>query len=281
MARLRFQFVESGELEFPSADRDATVSTDDSAGEVIDASLDELADTFDVEGLPVYATASTRDLLSDSASALEDLRELVDDKTAWVNSLGQLPESLADIEVRLRSLVGLLSVRGKRLRAQLEQSSILNVLRALRRLPTPQPVDGDTFDRQQERANNTSLSGAVRRLMLAETAAFAARADWQTYDDAAGVRDEICQNIDEELAIASDPVYRALLHLRSDVAAVVPGGDPLPRLTTIEVGAVLPSIVLAHRLYGAPDRAEELVARNRVEHPGFMPEGQLEVLVDA
>jgi len=41
----------------------------------------------------------------------------------------------------------------------------------------------------------------------------------------------------------------------------------------------MPAIVLAYRLYGDAERADEIVARNRVRHPGFVPGGQpLEVL---
>lgn len=49
------------------------------------------------------------------------------------------------------------------------------------------------------------------------------------------------------------------------------------RLTTVEPPAVVPALVLAYRLYGDSSRAGELLARNRVEHPGFVPVLPLEV----
>ena len=49
----------------------------------------------------------------------------------------------------------------------------------------------------------------------------------------------------------------------------------LPMVRTEPVNRVLPAIVLAHRFYGddwqADGREEELVRRNHVRHPGFVP----------
>ena len=42
-------------------------------------------------------------------------------------------------------------------------------------------------------------------------------------------------------------------------------------LVRVETGVSLPSVVLAYRLYGDPERSIELVARNRVATPAAMP----------
>ncbi len=56
--------------------------------------------------------------------------------------------------------------------------------------------------------------------------------------------------------------YSALVTVRSsDIAPVV----------SVSVGRPLPAQVLAHRLYGTPARADELVRRAAAAHPGFMP----------
>lgn len=46
---------------------------------------------------------------------------------------------------------------------------------------------------------------------------------------------------------------------------------PLPRVVSYEMPASLPSLVLAHRLYGDASRRVELEQQNRVPHPLFMP----------
>jgi len=49
------------------------------------------------------------------------------------------------------------------------------------------------------------------------------------------------------------------------------------RLVTIEPQEVVPALVLAYRQYEDASRAGELLARNRIEHPGFVPVRSLEV----
>ncbi|HWJ72597.1 MAG TPA: hypothetical protein VNX29_05450 [Kaistia sp.] len=46
---------------------------------------------------------------------------------------------------------------------------------------------------------------------------------------------------------------------------------PLPRLITFDTPSSLPSLVLAHRLYGDASRRQELERGSKVVHPLFMP----------
>ena len=48
-------------------------------------------------------------------------------------------------------------------------------------------------------------------------------------------------------------------------------GASLPRLARYGIGAALPSLALAQRLYTSPAQADALVALNDVPHPAFMP----------
>ena len=52
----------------------------------------------------------------------------------------------------------------------------------------------------------------------------------------------------------------------------------LPKLTTYTPVESLPALVISHMLYGMPEREEEIIQRNRVQHPLFTPVGPLEVL---
>ena len=42
-------------------------------------------------------------------------------------------------------------------------------------------------------------------------------------------------------------------------------------MQTLDVGAQMPSLYWAYRLYADAERAKEVAARNRVYHPSFMP----------
>lgn len=49
------------------------------------------------------------------------------------------------------------------------------------------------------------------------------------------------------------------------------------RLTVVTTRESLPAVVLAYRHYGDATRASEIVTRNKVQHPGFLPAGPLAI----
>ncbi len=60
----------------------------------------------------------------------------------------------------------------------------------------------------------------------------------------------------------------------------------LPYTVRIQTRGLRPSVVLSHRIYGdnladVLPQAGDIVTRNRVRHPGMVPAGDLEVLLDA
>lgn len=66
--------------------------------------------------------------------------------------------------------------------------------------------------------------------------------------------------------------YQALIALGAAVARDLQArAAQLPRVTTYSFGRGTSSLVLAYRLYGDANRADELRAENGVVHPAFMP----------
>lgn len=66
--------------------------------------------------------------------------------------------------------------------------------------------------------------------------------------------------------------YRALTALHAATTRdLQQRSRPLPRMVSYSLGASMPSLALANRLYGDADRADELQNENRVPHPLFMP----------
>jgi prophage DNA circulation protein len=137
-----------------------------------------------------------------------------------------------------------------------------------------------TPGRVQEGDNLDAIQALVRNLAVVRAAQLAAVATYDSYDAAEEVRDRIVAAIDEDLEIAGDDVYEALLQLRADVITVVPGEDSaLPKLVSYTPPATVPSVILTHQLYGDLEREADVLARNDVRHPMFVPGGvALEVL---
>ncbi|HLN23883.1 MAG TPA: DNA circularization N-terminal domain-containing protein [Patescibacteria group bacterium] len=97
-----------------------------------------------------------------------------------------------------------------------------------------------------------------------------------SYDDAASLRSAMAALIEAEITMAGDQGEDATyLALRTLLGAVVQDltarGGSLASVVTVTVGASLPALALAQRLYQDPGRAGELVTQASPRHPAFMP----------
>ena len=66
--------------------------------------------------------------------------------------------------------------------------------------------------------------------------------------------------------------YFALIELHASLTNhLVTTGRPLPQRIPYQFAVVLPSLVLAYRLYADASRADEIRAENKIVHPAFCP----------
>lgn len=118
----------------------------------------------------------------------------------------------------------------------------------------------------------------VRRSAVIQAAADSADRDWSVADEAIEAQQVIVSGVEQQLArvrIPDDAVYQRLRALRAaSVEDLTQRGANLPQLTTYTPNTLMPALVVAQRLYGDARRADEIVQRNRVRHPGAVPGGE-------
>ncbi|MDU8607394.1 DNA circularization N-terminal domain-containing protein [Pseudomonas syringae group sp. 247E2] len=104
------------------------------------------------------------------------------------------------------------------------------------------------------------------------------RVDVPVADDVIELRDTLSSAIWEASLKADPGHYLALNTLRQALIrhlnAVAASGV---RLVDMKVSEPLPALVLAYRRFGDASRAQEMVQRNRLAHPGFVPPGTLKI----
>lgn len=178
----------------------------------------------------------------------------------------------------------------------LELAGVLDVLAGgflsvYRYSPGERPPD-TTANRQREQVAFDALQRLIQRravIRAAELAVQRASVDpttaapgeaFDSYEESLSIRTELAGLLDEQLETAGDESYAALLQLRADLTKAVPGAAAgLPRLVAYVPPLTVPSLVLAHRLYGNVDLEEDVLRRNGVKSPAFIPGGlALEVL---
>lgn len=300
LARFSLDFVEAGDNTQPSARIDTPSVVERRADAAAAVLVEDFSDRFTVAGKPDFVEAGALTVAKDVMSALDGVRRrlvpdlsVLDDYTAAASGvsgkLASLIRTPADFANQLLGLyAGLTGLAGT-------PQSALAAYRGLASYGAGLPsVARTTPSRQQQATNQDALAGLTRRAALVESARVASRIEFDSYDQAAAVRDELAGRLDDEASgigpggaavTVTDPVYDALVSLRAAmVRDINTRGADSPRISSATLSATLPALVAAYRIYGDATRADELVARNAglIRHPGFVPGGTaLEILAES
>jgi prophage DNA circulation protein len=141
-------------------------------------------------------------------------------------------------------------------------------------------VPNNTPARSQQNANAWAIRDLVRQTALLQQLANTATQTWDTYDAATTDRDTLASQLDDALLTASDSLYLPLKAARAAmVADISQRAVTLQRLRQVTLKQPQPALLLSYQLYGDIGAEDDIVARNRVRHPGFVPPGRpLDVL---
>ncbi|MDR6583812.1 DNA circularization protein [Herbaspirillum frisingense] len=278
MAKFTITFLEAGKQEEPKTSDDTEAKLADQVNACDASFAKDFSDKFSVDGLPDFA-------VDDALGQVDDLMALPDvdlgaldwiraDPTSVLTSL--LPENLRNsLDAPLSLAQGVLGLIGG---AQ-KWLSFFNFSEGL--AESASAVTATTASRIAVVNNQTAFSDLVRGGATSNRIYELATTQPATTVEAQALRSEIVQRADDILF--SDKVSQAtsqavvqlrtvaLQHLASNTVA-------LPSLVSVTQQQVRPAVVLAHDFYGdawyAQGRADDLVSRNSVAHPGFVPAGQ-------
>ncbi len=285
IAWFTIDFIETG-LPAPAvATADTQAAAIAQADVAADAAPSLFGAAFSVEGATAFVEEAAEKLLG-GATTLVSLRAGLQGGfggalAALQNNLGLLGETAALLRAPIdlgRAVVSLVQVLGA-IGGSAEGDSYRALMDWGGDLP---PVTGDTPARNLERENQAAMVQLVNLAASAELVRWLAGSDFASYDEAVAARDDAADRLDVlalRQADAGDDggadQYDALR--RACTADLTARGGSLARLQRYTPAVTEPALVIAMRLYGDPssviDRADEIVARNKVRHPGFVPGG--------
>lgn len=323
IAKLSLVFVEAGERKFPAAQGDFASRLGIAGDGLFSSSSGFFSSVFSVADMPQQFVERAINQVNALSDKLGDIKGIGDRVALYAYTARRLATDAIDLVTnpaelasRIVNAIGMISdLRfdyGRILSAYtgiagggegssaipeedvLETPDPVGVGEAARELfdfgdpaseafsPTPL-LRGSTVFRQQEQANTEAIIGLVLQCAIVVAANAAAETDYASYEDAISSRQEILDEIDDQLASSDDDVYRSLSDARTVLIQAVPPPDKdLPRLMRIDNRQTRPSLVIAYDLYDKLDHEQDIIKRNQVEHPGFIPGGTvLEVLTDA
>jgi prophage DNA circulation protein len=107
-----------------------------------------------------------------------------------------------------------------------------------------------------------------------------ARTDFRAADDALAARDILVDALEAASEVAPDALYPPLCDLHAAVVVDASArAAKLPRIRRVSLPGTMPALAAAYRVHGDAGRDAEIITRNKIRHPGFVPGGTaLEVL---
>lgn len=288
IARFTLTFVESGDNLQPDSATDTAAAVDGAAAAAEIAAQDDFAQKFAVMGEPQFVSddaaknfnnfitqlRTTSGQIAGAASPITQFSAQLDQLSSGLTSLMGQPANLAaDVTGAIIALAGVATSTRAALDSYRSLSSFGSSLA---------PIATPTASRTQQAANQTATVALVQRSATIESARAASQTTFDSYDDAQAIQQELADRLDGLMENASDEVYLTLMDLRAAmVRDLSVRAASLPRLVRYTPPATVPALVLAYQLYGDAMRADEIIARNRIAHPLFVPGGvPLEVLAD-
>lgn len=293
VARLTLQFVESGQALFPATVSSTVAGVNLSADTVVALVRADFMLRHAVVRKPQFLADSARGIFGQALAGIRAAAGQIRGVATQVAALNR------DLEAAKRDVITMIyepASAAQALAGNLQQllrnvtntpREVLSLARTFYSfgslLPPVQPTN--TVSRRQQAANQAEMVRLVRLTALAEGARGAAATDFESYEEAAAVRDELVATaqaamLDVDLA---DETFNALRTLQAAVVHdLAARGADLARLVRWTPRITMPALVAAHRIYADATREADLLTRNRVQHPLFVPGAQpLEALSDA
>lgn len=283
-ARVHMQFVEAGELAFPLATSSTGAATRAAADKLSKASIDSFAAKFGIKGFQDWVSAAANGQLLDKLGIISTSE--INKVLNFSNGLAKTFSTLAGLISNPRSLgtklMGMFGLSG------LTTSLIAwkNVVKSFSRIgKSPALKDKPasivfTPSRKQAQANASALNAITRQALLVQAVGASSlvgtdadsEASTTSYADMLEVRDTVLSAIDEEMLVADDTVYVALQEARAAVwTDMTTRARDSSRIKHITPKDIQPALVLAYDQYGDAARDAEIITRNNIRHPGFVP----------
>lgn len=289
LAFFALEFTDAGDARFP----ESVPNTGGAVEEKAASAREGLQESF-VAKWPVSAPQWVNDA---AIARIQDLATALDSARALVPGAVNLSEFAAIIS-DLSDPAALLadpSLLGSTISSTIQQLAGLSTdpFSTFRMLSGFVAEFGSTFatidtppgtSRYLEGQRQDALLRLAKGSAVVEAGAVLRDAPLSSYNDAADVRERTVVLFDGELDAAGDSGddvgLEALQAVRTAVLVDLrERGAALAEVRSITLAMPTPAVVLAYRLYADPDRGEEIVARNRLRHPMFLPAAvPLEVL---
>lgn len=287
-AKLSFQFVEAGEVSFPSSLLDTGFLVGAAAGLLGDNAVSAFSDSVSIVGQTANLVESVANKVSDFADSISDFTA---GATGAANDIANLAFAIRDLKANIRDLLATPAILAAQmnnaydlLAKALNPSDLFKAVNDLFSFGSSDvTINRTTAGRAQQATNLEAVNTLVNILAISKASVAATQIDFGSTQDAVAARDAITRQIDAQSlqsADGNDEVYNSLQSIRAEVVRAVPAPDSnLASIAEFTPLTTMPALAVVYDRYGSIDLLDDVIARNNIMHPGFIRGGVvLEVL---
>ena len=292
VVEFELKFVESGERLYPTQSVDTGYVSKQSAQNLFDASLDSIQKKLNIIEAQDFIKQSVINNLNsvlkiDALGNINKMFKIADSVGRIVNEgMSLLSQNPTSFTHRLAKSLGL----GSAVNAISSWRGVVfnvNTLLKDRKLNTSESSRYTEGTQDHIEATNIEAFNAlIRQVEISNAVGASANVGTEkdrvnetepvkvmAYDDLIDLRDSLCESIDQEMEkVDDDVVYTALVDARIAVwNDLTNKANDSARLIDYTPTAVLPALVIAYDYYEDATREAELVGRNNIRRPLFVP----------
>ena len=285
VAEFSLSFTEAGELTFPAAS-DSTAAQSRKAAENIEtAAVKDFGNNFNVTGFHDFVRFEALDKLKNVANMISGgnipgLKQL-GYATAAISAVNSFAALLGDPSALAWRMVGFIGITGQIHQVMRFGSVVRSLVGLAEKIGQshPAPPKHFTLSRQQAAANESAVNNLARQAVLAQAVGASSLMETTVYDETMELRDALLHALDAASLLASDESYEALQDARGRVSRdLTERARDSSRLITLRPHQTIPALVIAYNQYEDAERDDEIVIRNRIRHPGFVPPEPLRIM---
>lgn len=282
-ARFSVTFIESGAPQYPLHAVDNRAITSDAADKVAQKAGQQMTDAVDVSGQDFTLTDAVAQVTAfvDSVKAgIAKISEIVSNSDI-MKAITDISAAASDlIRAPMDLYMGIQDIFNDIVTAVTNPLDAFNALRDFFDFAgTPDSIPLTTSARITQAENKAQIAYAMTVAASVSASKAASLAEYTSQGEADTVREILADQMDALSLTASSQLFEALMDLRAAIISDLASRPGLPGLLTVTLPEDTPALVLAYRLYDDADRADEIVSRNAIAHPGFISGGlALEVL---
>lgn len=284
MVRFSIQFVEAGKLQNPNTVIDTTSDVASKKATALEKIKVALANSYSIARVPFSVSQNAIASIDKGLTVIEDAKKTVsavsDFKRLLENTAGSLIALAYDAVELGQNFVELMTYGTND-----DDTSPATADNAKRQIDEMRKMwDFQSVDILMDDDPSVIFANFIQQSAVINALGLISYIEFDSLDAAIALRDEIFVKLETILlSITDDELYLSLYNLQTSVIQDIDNrGSTLARLGSHTLNISLPAVVVSHSLYGNIDQEFDILARNNIDHPLFVPGSQpLEVLINA